>query len=249
MSRTFALARRMEPRDPDEEHRVSTPLELLVDLTFVVAVAQASAEPAPLARGGPRRHRARRLSRGLLRGVVGVDELHLVRVGVRHRRRDLPGGHVGADGRGARARGRRAAGLRPTGDFAVVVVGYLIMRVALVFQWLRASRHGERPATARRYAVGITACEVGWVAMLALQRRGADRRAAGAGRARAARPARRRAGRRPRRGTRSTSPSGTACSRSSCSASRSSPRRSASRSRSTAARRSVISSRSAPAAC
>jgi low temperature requirement protein LtrA len=43
MGRTFAITRRMEPRDPDEEHRVSTPLELLVDLTFVVAVAQASA--------------------------------------------------------------------------------------------------------------------------------------------------------------------------------------------------------------
>ena len=30
-------------RDPDEEHRASTPLELFVDLTFVVAVAQAAA--------------------------------------------------------------------------------------------------------------------------------------------------------------------------------------------------------------
>src|SRR5687768_13763047 len=30
-------------RDPDEEHRSSTPLELFVDLAFVVAVAQAAA--------------------------------------------------------------------------------------------------------------------------------------------------------------------------------------------------------------
>src|SRR5262245_14298385 len=32
----------MSARDPGEEHRVSTPLELFFDLTFVVAVAQAS---------------------------------------------------------------------------------------------------------------------------------------------------------------------------------------------------------------
>ena len=31
----------MRGRDPDEAHRASTPLELLVDLCFVVAVAQA----------------------------------------------------------------------------------------------------------------------------------------------------------------------------------------------------------------
>ena len=32
----------MRPRDVDEEHRVSTPLELLFDLSFVVAVSQAA---------------------------------------------------------------------------------------------------------------------------------------------------------------------------------------------------------------
>ncbi|MGH2765819.1 MAG: low temperature requirement protein A, partial [Actinomycetota bacterium] len=31
----------MAPRDPTEEHRVVTPLELFFDLCFVVAVAQA----------------------------------------------------------------------------------------------------------------------------------------------------------------------------------------------------------------
>jgi len=32
----------MKPRSPDEAHRASTPLELLFDLVFVVAVAQAA---------------------------------------------------------------------------------------------------------------------------------------------------------------------------------------------------------------
>jgi hypothetical protein len=36
--------RRMSGRDPDEAHRASTPLELLFDLTFVVAVARAGFE-------------------------------------------------------------------------------------------------------------------------------------------------------------------------------------------------------------
>lgn len=34
------LRRRMGPRDRDETHRAATPLELLFDLCFVVAVAQ-----------------------------------------------------------------------------------------------------------------------------------------------------------------------------------------------------------------
>src|SRR5580765_3221676 len=34
--------RPLRPRDTDEEHRASTPLELFFDLCFVVAVAQAS---------------------------------------------------------------------------------------------------------------------------------------------------------------------------------------------------------------
>jgi low temperature requirement protein LtrA len=40
----MALLRRMSGRDPDEEHRSSTPLELLFDLTFVIAVAQAGTQ-------------------------------------------------------------------------------------------------------------------------------------------------------------------------------------------------------------
>ena len=35
--------RRMQPRDPHEAHRASTPLELLFDLCFVVAIAQVGA--------------------------------------------------------------------------------------------------------------------------------------------------------------------------------------------------------------
>ncbi len=36
------LVRPLRPRDPHEEHRVASPLELFTDLCFVVAVAQAA---------------------------------------------------------------------------------------------------------------------------------------------------------------------------------------------------------------
>jgi Bacterial low temperature requirement A protein (LtrA) len=43
-SRPRPVVRRMSGRDPGEAHRASTPLELLFDLTFVVAVARAGIE-------------------------------------------------------------------------------------------------------------------------------------------------------------------------------------------------------------
>ena len=46
--------RSMRARRPDEHHRVSTPLELLFDLCFVVAVAQAAAALHHAHRRGPR---------------------------------------------------------------------------------------------------------------------------------------------------------------------------------------------------
>jgi low temperature requirement protein LtrA len=52
------------------------------------------------------------------------------------------------------------------GDFAVVTWGYVIMRVGLIGQWLRASRHPESHGCARRYALGIGLCQLGWLALL-----------------------------------------------------------------------------------
>ena len=51
------------------------------------------------------------------------------------------------------------------GEFAVGVAGYVIMRVALVGQWLRAARDDPaRRRTCLRYAAGIAVVQVGWVA-------------------------------------------------------------------------------------
>src|SRR5215212_5600913 len=54
-------------------------------------------------------------------------------------------------------------------DFAAVTLGYLVMRLAMVSQWLRAActdAAGRR--TALRYAVGVGGCQAGWVGLLAL---------------------------------------------------------------------------------
>ena len=54
-------------------------------------------------------------------------------------------------------------------DFGFVTLGYVMMRMAVVGQWLRAaaSHPGGRPC-ALRYAAGITLAQLGWVARLAL---------------------------------------------------------------------------------
>jgi low temperature requirement protein LtrA len=51
-------------------------------------------------------------------------------------------------------------------DFDVVLLGYVIMRVALVTLWLRAARHDpDGRTTARRYAAGVSLALVGWIAV------------------------------------------------------------------------------------
>jgi len=54
-------------------------------------------------------------------------------------------------------------------NFAAVTLGYLVMRVALVAQWLRAAAGDpQRRATALTYAAGITLVQVGWLLRLLL---------------------------------------------------------------------------------
>ena len=135
-------------------HRAATPLELFLDLAFVVAVAQAApgcttgwstATPATRCR----------LPAGVLRHLVGLDELHLVRLGLRHRRRALPAGRLRADDRRADPGGRHPPGLRRP-RLRRHDVGYVVMRLALVGQWLRVAASdptsaGTAPALRRRH--------------------------------------------------------------------------------------------------
>ena len=54
-------------------------------------------------------------------------------------------------------------------DFATVVIGYVIMRLAMVAQWLRAARsHPEGRAGTLRYAAAITVVQLCWIGWLFL---------------------------------------------------------------------------------
>ena len=74
--------RRMSGRDPHEPHRVATPLELLFDLTFVIAFGVAASEFAHTLVAGHIGAGAGRFRLRHLRGQLGVDQLQLVRLGL-----------------------------------------------------------------------------------------------------------------------------------------------------------------------
>jgi low temperature requirement protein LtrA len=160
--------RRMAPRDPAEDHRAASPLELLFDLVFVVAVGFAATNLHEIEAEG--HVTAAVLSYALVFFSIWWawinftwfatsfdtdDWLYRVMTFVQ-----MAGVLV------------LAAGVGPVmqdGDFTVGVVGYVVMRLALVAQWIRAgvSSPQYRP-NAVRYAVGIVVVQALWVGMLFL---------------------------------------------------------------------------------
>ena len=156
----------MRPRDPAEPGRSASPLELFFDLVFVVAVATAAVQ---LHHALTENH----VADGLVSYAIvffgiwwawmnftwfatsfGTDDwLYRVLTFVQ-----MAGVLV------------LAAGIEPTftdRDFTLLVVGYVIMRFAMVAQWLRASRTSvEFRRTCRRYAAGIAVVQVLWILWL-----------------------------------------------------------------------------------
>jgi low temperature requirement protein LtrA len=158
----------MVGRDQDEPHRASTPLELLFDLCFVVGVAEVAAQLHHSEAAG---HALEALP-GYLVGffLIWWAWMNFTWFASAYDTDDVPyrlltllqiGGVL------ILTAGVPAA--FASYDFTVAVAGYIVMRVAMVIQWLRAAR--EHPATRRstlRYAVGIGLCQVGWLIRLAL---------------------------------------------------------------------------------
>jgi low temperature requirement protein LtrA len=163
--------RRMSGRDPHQPHRVATPLELLFDLTFVIAFGVAASEFAHTLVTG-------HLGAGLagfsfatfsiswawinfswfasaydtddwvyrlttMLQMVGVLVLAL---GIPQVFSSIAGGkHV---------------------DNRVLVAGYVVMRIAMVIQWLRAAKQDpDRRSACLAYATAITVAQVGWIAV------------------------------------------------------------------------------------
>ena len=158
----------MPGRDPGEPHRSATSLELLFDLCFVVAVAQASGSLHEALTDGD-------YATGVLRFALVFftiwwawmnftwfasafdtdDWLYRVMTIVQ-----MAGVLV------------LAAGVHAAMvdfDFLVVTWGYVIMRLAMVAQWLRAAASDpESRPTALRFALGIGIVQVLWVARMYL---------------------------------------------------------------------------------
>jgi len=158
----------MAPRDPAEGHRAASPLELFFDLVFVVAVGFAASNLHAIEETGH-----------VASAVVAYafvffaiwwawinftwfatsfdtdDWLYRVMTFVQ-----MAGVLV------------LAAGVHQAmveGDDTVVVAGYVVMRLALVGQWLRVAVSSPRyRRTALRYATGIVVVQVLWVLLLLL---------------------------------------------------------------------------------
>ncbi|WP_200901931.1 low temperature requirement protein A [Microvirga vignae] len=164
--------RRMGGRDPHEAHRVATPLELLFDLTFVVSFGLAASQFAhELAEG---HYAAALIGFGfasfaicwawvnfswfssaydtddwIFRLVTMVQMIGVLVLAI-----GLPRMFASIE------HGEHL-------DNSVMVLGYVIMRVAMVFQWLRAAR--QDPARHRAcltYAVAISIAQLGWVVLI-----------------------------------------------------------------------------------
>lgn len=158
---------RMTARSRDEGHRAATPLELFFDLCFVVAVAQAGARLVhALAEGHPGT------------GVIGYffvffgvwwAWMNFTWFASAYDCDDVPyriATLVQITGVLVYAAGVSRA--FDQNDWTVAVIGYLIMRVALTAQWLRAAAGesgGARTANLK-YAAGLVVCQAGWVALL-----------------------------------------------------------------------------------
>jgi low temperature requirement protein LtrA len=171
MSRMSVVSRgwtALRPRDPGEDHRASTPLELLFDLTVVVAVAQAGAElHHALSAGHPWDGVGRYL---MVFFAIWWAWMNFTWFASAYDADDVPYRLltlVQLAGALVIAAGIPAA-FEHT-DFAVVTVGYTVMRLALVVQWLRAAAGDpDRRRVALAYAAGILLVQVGWLLRLLL---------------------------------------------------------------------------------
>ena len=164
----------MTGRDPHEQHRGATPLELLFDLTFVVAFSLAGNEVAHLLAEG--HVGSALLGFGFVMFAVCWAWINFTwfasafdtddwffrvttmvqMVGVLVLALGIaPVFHSIDEGRHL--------------DNGVLVAGYVVMRVAMVAQWLRvAAQAPEHRRTALTYAGAIGVAQVGWVVVALL---------------------------------------------------------------------------------
>jgi low temperature requirement protein LtrA len=158
--------RPMTARDPHELHRQASFLELFFDLCFVVAIAQAAAQL----------HHAladNHAGAGLL-GYLAVffaiwwAWMNFTWFASAYDNDDVPY-RVAALAQivGALILAAGVPRAFESHDFAVIFLGYAVMRAGLVALWLRAAWTDRvRRRTALRFAIGLAAVMLGWSVML-----------------------------------------------------------------------------------
>ncbi|TSB18242.1 low temperature requirement protein A [Streptomyces benahoarensis] len=164
---------RMRARRTDEAHRASTPLELFFDLCFVVGIAQAGRQLVhALAEGHPGHGISGYLMLFFAIWLAWMnfswfasaydtdDTLYRITTLVQ-----IAGVLILAAG---------VPRAFEESQFTVVWFGYLVMRLAMVTQWLRAAHgcRGEERRTELRYAGGVVLCQAGWLGLLFAPERG-----------------------------------------------------------------------------
>jgi len=166
---------RMTGRDPHESGRTSTPLELLFDLAFVVAFSQAGDQVAHL------------LAEGHIGAAVGGFLFAAASICWAWINFAWFASGFDTDDWVFRALTMvqmagvivLALGVAPLFESidhgepfnnSVLVAGYVVMRVAMVAQWLRAaSQSPDYRRTALTYAASILIAQIGWIVLAAMQ--------------------------------------------------------------------------------
>ncbi|WEX76393.1 low temperature requirement protein A [Sinorhizobium numidicum] len=163
---------RMSGRDPHEGHRAATPLELLFDLTFVIAFSLAAAQLAHLLAEG--HFKAGLIGFGFASFAICWAWVNFSWFASAYDTDDwvfrcvtmvqMAGVLI------------LAIGLPPMFESidkgehlntAIMVLGYVVMRVAMVFQWLRAARQDPlRRKACTTYATAVSIAQVGWIILI-----------------------------------------------------------------------------------
>lgn len=156
--------RPLNARDPNEEHRVSTPLELFLDLCVVVAISASASVLRHAIAGGH-----------VGTGILGYS---IIFFGIWWAWGNYSWLASAYDSDDVRFRLMTfavmtgvlvmAAGIpRAQGDhhdFRITVAGYVVMRLALAPMWLLAARDDPpRRSAALKYGWGIVLVQTGWV--------------------------------------------------------------------------------------
>lgn len=160
----------LRPRDPEEHHRAATPLELLFDLVSVIAIASAA---VGLHHGLSEGHALEAtITFGMAFFAVWWAWMNFTWFASAYDNDDttyrlltmviMAGSLV------------MAAGLpslfSATPDFTTVIIGYVVMRIAMVVLWLRAGcADTAHRKSAVAYAIGIAVVQIYWLAFMLVQ--------------------------------------------------------------------------------